>query len=129
MNKPDSAYKVSTTLKDFFKNWLLFLKPFHGLSEKQIQLASAFLEVRYHLSQKITDDELLDSNVFSTDVKRKIRNDLGLTTANFQVTLGDLRRHGFIINNRINPRYIPNLGENPKSYSLLFYFPIEDEQS
>lgn len=125
MNRPDSAYKVPTTLKDFFKNWLLFLRPFHGLSGKQLQLAAALLEVRYQLGKKITDDELLDANVLSTDVKRKIRESLGITVSNFQMTLGDLRKHGFIQNNRFNAKYIPNLKENPTNYSLLLYFPIE----
>ena len=131
MKRPDGAYKVPTTLEGFFAKFLSFLKPFHELSEKQIQLAAAFLAVRYELSKKITDDELLDAHVLSTEVKRVIKNKLGLTHANFQVTLGGLRKHGFIEGNRFNPMYIPNLSDEPqpKSYTMMFYFPIEYDRS
>lgn len=125
--KPDSAYKVPTTPEEFFASFLRFLKPLHGLSERQIQLASAFLAIRHELSKKITDDELLDANVLSTEVKKKIRSKLGLNRAQFQVTLGDLRKNGFIKENRFNPKFIPNFpeGSKPKGFTLMFYFPFE----
>lgn len=127
MNRPNDAIKVETTLKDFFANWLRYLEPLHGLSEKQIQLASAFLRVRYELSKKITDDELLDTTVLSTKVRKQIKEELGITTANFQVILGDLRRHGFIRGNRFVHKFIPKLDEDPKSYYMLLYFPIKED--
>lgn len=127
--KPNSAYKVPTTYREFFANFLRFLKPLHGLSERQITLAAAFLAVRQELSSKITDDELLDAHVLSTEVRKKIKAELGDSQPRFQVTLGDLRREGFIIGNRFNKKYIPNLSKDMKGYQLLIYFPFNQQDN
>lgn len=125
--RPDGAYKVPTTPEEFFTKFLQYTEPLHGLSDKQIVLAAAFLAVRHRLSKKITDDELLDTNVLSTDMKRKICNDLGMSRANFRMLYGGLRKLGFIKDGRFNPKLIPNIADvqNPKGFTLMFYFPFE----
>lgn len=126
MIKPSSVIRQTTTLKDFFKRWLIMLRPYHTLTDTQISVAAAFLKARYELSKVITDEALLDENVMSESTRRKIREECGVTNAHFQVIMGDLRKHEFIVDNKINPRYIPRLGaNNPKDFSLMIYFVLE----
>jgi len=126
MIKPSSIVKIPTSLEGFFKNWLIFLKPYHELTDRQIDLAAAFLKARYELSKVITDVNLLDENVMSESTKKKVVEECNMTHSYFQVTMGELRKHKFIVDGKINPRYIPNLdGQNPKSFSLMLYFTFE----
>lgn len=109
------------TQEDFFKYWMVFLKPYHFLTVSEMLVASAFLSERYELSQKISDPDLLDSVLFSEQVRKRIRESLGLTTMNFQSVLTRLRKAGVIVNGRINPRYIPNYN-GEQSFKLLVMF-------
>lgn len=45
--KVDSVIRVPTTLDGFFRYWFEFLKPFHQLTEREIDVASAFIKHRY----------------------------------------------------------------------------------
>lgn len=128
MIKPSSVIRQTTTLGGFFKRWLIMLRPYHGLTDTQISVAAAFLKARYELSKVISNENLLDENVMSESTRRKIREECNVSNAHFQVIMGDLRKHEFIIDNKINPRYIPRLnGANPKDFSLMIYFVFEDD--
>lgn len=127
--KPSSIIRVPTSLNEFFKNWLIFLKPFHELTDRQIDLAAAFLKARYELSKVIADESILDENVMSINTRKKIMEECGFTIAHFQVIIGDLKKHKFLVDGKINKRYIPNLTkENSDSYALMIYFPFKKDE-
>lgn len=120
---PRSTVKVPTSPKtDFFKYWLIFLKPFHHLTDREIDLATAFLKKRYELSKDISNDDLLDKIVLNEDYKREIRAEVGITLTHFQVIMGKLRNNKFIQDNKINPRFIPRIKEENGQFLLLVYF-------
>lgn len=127
MIKPNAVVRIPTTLDNFFKQWLIFLKPFHGLTDRQIDIAAVFLKQRYELSKVISDEKLLDENVMSESTKRQVREECNITLPHFQVIMGDLKRHKFFINGIINEKYIPKL--NPEKeitdFSLMLYFTFE----
>ena len=127
MIKPNAVVRIPTTLDSFFKQWLIFLKPFHGLTDRQIDIAAVFLKQRYELSKVISDEKLLDENVMSESTKRQVREECNITLPHFQVIMGDLKRHKFFINGIINEKYIPKL--NPEKeindFSLMLYFTFE----
>lgn len=124
--KPDSVVKVLATKDNFFESWLIFLRPYHGLTDRQIKLAAAFLKVRYELSKVISDEKVLDEAILSASTKEKVLASSGLEPAHFRVLLGDLRKHRFFIDKCINKKYIPNLNpNNPESFSLVVLFNIE----
>ena len=128
MIKPSSVIRIPTSLESFFTNWLLFLKPFHGMTDRQISLAAQFLKVRYELSKSISDEALLDENVMSDTTKKKVREACNVTPAFFQVLMGDLRKHRFIEDGKINPKYIPKLAPSQGIFTLMLYFEIKDNQ-
>lgn len=123
MFKPGSVIKIPASLDDsFFVRWLKFLKPFHGMTDRQVSVAAQFLKLRYDLSKVISDERLLDENVMNDAAKKKVRDASEVNPAFFQVLMGDLRKHQFFKDGKINPIYIPKLDANQNSFTLMLYF-------
>ena len=69
----------------FFNYWFEFLKPFHGLSKKEIIVISAFVKRRYELSKVIKDDDILDSVVFNSESKAMVVKECGIKYSHLKV--------------------------------------------
>lgn len=123
--KPDNVLPLSTSLDKLFKNWMVFLKPIHQLTNREIDVAAAFLRQRYILSKSITDEALLDKVVMSEDTKRAVREECGITLPHFQVIMGKLRSNKIIVDNKIAPRFIPRVNEETHSLQLMIHFTIK----
>ena len=108
-----------------FKYWFIFLRPLHHLTDREIDVIASFTKHRYNLSKVITDNNLLDTVLMSEETKRKVREDCNITLAHFQVIMGKLRKNKVIINNKINPKLIPNIDKDSKGLQLLVLFPIK----
>lgn len=106
----------------------MFLKPIHHLTNSEINVIAAFAKRRFELSKKINDAELLDKVTFSNETKQQVREDCEISSASFQVAMSKLRKNGVIVNNRINPKYLPNIQEENGSYRLLLYFDFPKSQ-
>ena len=128
MNKPNNIVKVPATLGiDLFKKWFIFLKPFHGLTDREIDIIACFAKERYELSKAINDEALLDKVVMNEDTKKKVREECGITLPHFQVIMSKLKKGKVIIDNKLNPHYIPNFKPGDTSFSVLFYYELKDE--
>lgn len=121
----NNVIRIPTSQKKFFRFWFEFLKPFHKLTDREIDVITAFTYERYLLSKVISDEDILDKVVMSEDSKKKIREEYKVTPAYFQVIMGKLRRNGLIVNNKINPRFIPNITEDNGSFKLMLLFDIQ----
>ena len=122
MGKINTVIEVSASLdKRFFEFWLLFLRPLHNLTDKEITVAAAFLRERYELSQSITNSEVLDRVLFSSETKSKIRQVCGISSTHLQVILTKLKKNKVIVDNKFNPKLIPKI-DNPNVYNLLLSF-------
>lgn len=126
MKKPDGLIRIPcNSVKDFFKHWFRFLKPLHKLTDREIDVISSFAIQRYELSKVIQDTDILDKYTMNSDTKKKVREECDISLQNFQVIMSNLRKHQVIVDNRINPRYIPNLDEEAKTFQLMLHFEIE----
>lgn len=121
----NNVIRIPTSQKKFFRFWFEFLKPFHKLTDREIDVITAFTYERYLLSKVISNEDILDKVVMSEDSKKKIREEYKVTPAYFQVIMGKLRRNGLIVNNKINPRFIPNITEDNGSFKLMLLFDIQ----
>jgi len=122
--KPDNVVPIGTTLDKLFKNWFIFLKPIHSLTNREMDVAACFAKQRYFLSKAITDEAILDKVVMNEDTKRAVREELGITLPHFQVIMGKLRNSGVIVDNKLAPRFIPRIKEDGKSLQLMIFFKI-----
>ena len=111
----------------FFRYWFQFLQPFHHLTDREMDVATAFVKHRYFLSKVISDVAILDKMVMDEDTKKKIREECNISMPHFQVILGKLKKNNVIINGKINPRYIPNVIEEDGNFKLLLLFDFIDE--
>jgi hypothetical protein len=126
MNKVNNAIRIPTSLDGkFFRYWFEFLRPFHKLTDREMDVITSFVKYRFELSKKINDSEILDKVLFSDDIRKKIREENGLTLAHFQVIMGKLRKNKVIIDNKINSRFIPNVKEEDNSFQLVLYFDLK----
>lgn len=123
--KPNNIIRIPTSAEKFFKYWILFTRPFHNLTEKEMDVTACILKYRYNLSKVIMDEDILDMMLFGEDTRNKIRAECNVSSAFFQVILGKLRKVGIIKEGKINPRFIPNFKE-AEDFKLLIYFDIDE---
>lgn len=121
----NNVIRIPCSLKMLFRHWFLFLKPFHKLTDREIDVITALTYERYLLSKVISDSDILDKVVMSEDTKKKVREESNITLAHFQVIMGKLRRNKVIIDNRINPKFIPNITDENGSFKLMLLFDIQ----
>lgn len=108
---------------DFFKWWcIICLKPFINLTNREMDVLAAFLRKRWELSKKISDPAILDTMSMSEDVKNKVLEECNITLQHFYVIMSTLKKKGVIINNAINPKYIPNIRSDSKYFVLQIWF-------
>lgn len=126
--KPNSSLRIPTSLKGkFFRYWFEFLRPFHNLTDREIDVIAAFVRQRYDLSKVISDPEILDRETMSEVTKRKVREECNISLAHFQVIMGKLRKSKIIEDGKINPKFIPNIVEGENNFTLLLLFELKDE--
>lgn len=126
----DNVLSISTSLKGkFFKQWFKFLLPYHGLTDREMDIAAAFLLKRYELSKVISDSNILESVLMNEDTKRSIREECDVKHQHFQVIMSKLRKANIIVDNKINPRFIPNIKEGKESFNLMLMFTFNDVKS
>lgn len=128
-NRPNNILSIPTSLSsqtnNFFRYWVEFLKPLHHLTDREMDVTTAFLRKRYELSKDILDPIKLDKYLMNEDTKAEIRDECGVSPAHFQVIMGKLRKSGIIVNGNINPRFIPNVKEDNGTFQLLLYFQVQ----
>ena len=125
MEKPNNIIEISTSIKDLFRYWFMFLEPLHNLTNREIDVITAIVRNRYELSKVVKDNALLDKIILNDESKQKIREECNLSYQHFQIIMTKLRKQGIISHdNKINPKCIPNINSED-NFSLLLYFTIE----
>ena len=124
----DNVLNIPTSLKGkFFKQWLVFLLPYHNLTDREMDVAAAFLQKRFELAKVISDVNILNSVLMNEDTKRDIRESCEIKLPHFQVIMSKLRKSKVIVDNRLNPKFIPNVKEENGNFKLLLLFSFKDE--
>jgi hypothetical protein len=122
----NNIVRIPTSLNGkFFKYWFEFLKPYHNLTDGEMNVIASFVKHRYELSKVITDDNILDKVTMSEDTKKKVREECNITLSHFQVLMGKLRKRGMIIDGKINPKFIPRIKEENGNFKLLLLFDLQ----
>ena len=123
MKQIDSIVRIPTKIDEgFFKYWFMFLRPFHNLTEREMDVITSFVKQRYELSKVIKDNEILDKVTMSEDSKKKVREECDISLPHFEVIMGKLRKNKVIIDGKINPRYIPSVDEENGSFKMMLLF-------
>lgn len=125
-SRVNNIVRIPTSLQGrFFRYWVDFLHPYHKLTNRESEVITALLKERYNLSKKVSDPEILDTILMSDDIQRRVREECGMSRSHFQVIMGKLKKSGILENNKINPKFIPNIREDENSFQLLLLFELK----
>lgn len=116
----------ASTEGSFFRYWFEFLRPFHKLTDREMDVIASFVKHRYALSKVVSDQEVLNKLTMSDDTKKKVREDCNISQAHFQVIMTKLKKSKVIENGRINPKFIPRLDKGSNNFQLLLSFDLND---
>ena len=125
MHKPNNIVTIPVNKddSDFFNRWLVLLRPFVSLTNREIDVVAEFLKQRWELSKAISDPVILDTMVMSENTKAKVIDACHITQQHFYVVMSNLRKNKVIVNDIINPRLIPNIRETDNGcFQLLILF-------
>lgn len=123
------AIRVPCTRDNFYKIWLTFLMPLHKLTTKSTEVASELLRHRYLLSKAISDPVLLNKVLMGQETRTEIMKKCNITSSNFYVVMGKLKKADFLKDGGINPKFIPDSVMNSNSYQLHIMFNVKDEEN
>lgn len=104
--------RIPTEPKDLFKHWLLFLNPVLRLREHtELPLLAAFLTLHY--TYRHYNEETLYGLLFSPEIKRGIREKLGVSVKSFNKSYKGLINKDMIKDGKLHPNLIkyPRNGE------------------
>ena len=120
---------LKTSEQTFFLVWLKILQAYLKLGKQERLVLSRLLYHRYKLSHEIKNKSIVESTLMSTQIRKQIREELGMDTASFNNTLTALRKKRLIVNNKINNKIIPKVDPNFKSFKLIYNIEIENIQN
>ena len=126
MGKINNVITIPTSVEgSFFRFWFEFLRPFHKLTDREMDVIASFVKHRYALSKVVSDQDVLDKLTMSDDTKRQVREDCNISQAHFQVIMTKLKKSRVIENGRINPKFIPRLDKDSNNFQLLLSFDLK----
>lgn len=115
--------RIPTNIEtNFFQYWVEFLRPFNKLTDRELGVLAELLKSRYELSKVITDEKVIDTVVLSMENRADVRKKLKLSSAHFNSIIKKLRDTKVITNNRLNPKVIPRITADTKSFRFILYF-------
>ena len=119
---------INVKIKNFFFRYIEFLKPFHKLSPQQCNVLALLLYYHYKFSKEITNNKVLWKEVFDYDTKQLIIEELGISVAQIENILTQLRKKNVVIDKKISELYIPNIKNDSKTFSITYNFNIIHEK-
>lgn len=119
--KPNNTIVLKCTEDSFLRTWMEFLAPFHKLTSRERDVASRLLKQYFRLKASIEDPEVLKDVMWSHTSRKDMMNALGMSPAHFQMTLTKLKKAGVIMNNDINPKFIPHITEDPRHMLCIVF--------
>jgi len=120
--KPNNFIPVKSASRSaFFRTWVEVLTPWHKLAPRERDVFARILEQYYILRKKVDDPELIAEFLWTNASRKDMRESLGVSRPHFQLMLTALRRQGVLEGDKINPRYLPHLSEDPNLGLYIFF--------
>lgn len=119
--KPNNLLPIKCTEESFYRLWIEFLAPFHKLTARERDVAARIVAQYFKLSDSISDPAVLREVLWSQTSRKDMRESLKMSPAHFQMTLGELKKAGVIVNGDLNRQYIPHKTEGTRFvFEIIF---------
>lgn len=119
----NNVIRIPSSLKDsFFKYWFEFLRPILHLTDRETDVIAAMAAYRFQLSKEIKNENMIDSILMNSESRKIIRDSCNVSYPYYQTILDKFRKRNIIIDNKLNPKFIPNIREEEGSFKLLLLF-------
>lgn len=119
--KPNKTIILKCTEDSFLRTWFEFLAPFHKLTSRERDVAARLMKQYFRLKENIEDPEVLKDVLWSRTSRKDMMQSLGMSAAHFQMVLAKLKKAGVILNDDLNPRFIPNMGDQPRNMLCVVF--------
>ena len=120
--KVNNLIPVKCTETSFYRMWFDFLAPFHRLTKREREVAARILAQEFKLRESIEDPVVRNEILWSKTSRKDMRESLKMSPEFFQMNINKLKQAEVLFeDNRINPKYIPNKGEEPRFIMGVWY--------
>ena len=99
---------INSDIPQSMKAYLQVLNPVLKLKDKEIEVLSSFLSI-WHSNRSNPN---LDKMLFSTPVRKLVRNQIDMSEASFNNHITALRKKQIFIDKQINPSILNNLNSD-----------------
>lgn len=106
----------------FCRVWLEFLTPFHKLTVREKDVAARLLVQYFRFKDSVQDQEVLYELLWSKKSSKDIMDSLKMSPAHFQMIKAKLKNAGFIVDDKINRRFIPDMIPGSSRFALQIMF-------
>jgi len=128
MVKGNSSINLTcSSLLDFYKKWLLFIKPLEPISKlgtKPMEALAVLLTKRYEISKGVTEPKLIPQLLFSVETRNCVMESIETSKAGYYNLISLFKSIGVIQNGDLNRRIIPDISNN--KFTLLVAFNINE---
>lgn len=121
--KSRKIVSINTSLKDFFKYFLIFTKALNKLRPKEIELLTEILYKNHKEYPNFKYDSDRWDKVFNTDSKNEYKKNMKIEDYTLQNLLSSLRKKKVIKDNQIVDYYVPKVSNN--MFQLIYHFNIK----
>ena len=88
-----------------FKAYIQVLNPVLKLKDKEIEVLSSFLSIWY----KNKNNDNIEKLLFSTPIRKMVRNSIGMSEASFNNHITMLRKKEMIVDKKINASILQSI--------------------
>lgn len=120
--KPNNNIYQKCTEASFYRLWFEFLAPFHRLPSRERDVAARILAQWFRLKDTTNDPELLKELLWSKTSRQDMMASLGMSPAHFQLVLRHLKAANVLVDDMINPKYIPHKSDGDPRFMLQIVF-------
>ena len=91
-----------------------------------MDVLAAFLKKRWELSKKNKDENSLDRDLMSEEIRSQIAKECNMTMRHLRVTLSAFRKRGILVNEKFITTLLPTITK--EGVGLVVYFDFKNEQ-
>jgi len=120
--KPNNVISLKCANEtQFFRMWIEFLTPFHKLTARERDVAARILAQYFRLKESVSDPEVIRELLWSRTSRKDMMDSLKMSQAHFQIVLAKLKKSGFLVDDLVEPRFIPHVSDEPRFCLQIVY--------